>query len=202
MASEDPPADPAAETSAEVTDTSQQPATCYACGAEVPAGETRCPVCGRRQVRQCYCGALIPVTASRCPECGADWSQSVRVRRKSRSRQLRPLTAARYAGMGALVALLVAGLAHVLVTALAATALGAEEAMPKGVAARVGLALAALGGGIGRAIDLVASHAAALLAGLLVMAVGAAAGVVYYLGRTRILPRLTVKKRTRRKRRR
>lgn len=202
MASEDPVVDATNEMDVEAAGTEQQARTCYACGAEVPAGERRCPVCGRRQVRECFCGARIPVTVIRCPECGADWSQSVRVRRKSRSRQIRPQTAAKYAALGALAALLVAGLVQVLVTVLAAAALAPGEAMPKGLAAKMGLAVAAVGGCLSRMADLIGSYMATLGIGLLVMALGAAAGVVYYLGKTGVLPRLVSKKRTRGKRRR
>jgi len=199
--SEDSVVDAANETDVKAEDTGQQTTTCYACGAEVPAGEKRCPVCRRRQLRQCYCGAWIPVTASRCPECGADWSQSVRVKRKSRSQQIHPRVAARYAAVGALAALLVVGLIQVLVTVLAAVALSPGEAMPEGLVARMGLALATVGACLSRTVGLIASHMATLGLGLLVMALGAAVGAVYYLNRIGALPWSAPKKRTQRKRR-
>jgi len=89
-----------------------------------------CPACGRRQYRICYCGNRIPVNTAECPHCGADWSDSTRVKRKkSRSSRLNSAGLLRSAGIGAVIALVIAGLFNIFITYFAA--IGVEgEALP------------------------------------------------------------------------
>jgi len=173
---------------------------CYSCGAEVPAGESHCPVCGKRQLRTCFCGARISVTTLRCPECGADWSQSARsnreagqsgdtrVKRKSRSQRVRSDALGSHAVIGALAALLLAGLISLSVTRLASQALEPGETMPPSFSAKLGLAAAAVRAGVTRVGRVLSGHAHTLIAGLALMACGAALGALYYLHTLGFLP--------------
>ncbi len=159
---------------------------CYHCGAVLDGAEV-CPQCGRKQYRVCFCGERIPVNARVCPHCGADWSHSRRVRRKSRQQKLSYQQLARFAGLGALVAVVAAGLLHLIITGLAQRSLSPEQTLPASLLERMGLALhtiqqnlAKLGEGIMQWGGSVAVIAAVAL-------VGAGVGVVIYLMRTGVI---------------
>lgn len=157
--------------------------TCAHCGALVAAGERSCPQCGRGVYRTCFCGWRIPATQAMCPNCGADWSQSMRVARKSRSRTPRKRTGLRHAAIGAAAALALAFVVYVVVTGLAATA--AVGDVPPGLLDRLGLAAQGLGrlaAGIWAAI---ARYAGAIGAVLAIAALGALIGVAWYALRLR-----------------
>jgi len=94
---------------------------CYRCGRELPADAKTCSACGRRQYRICYCSNRIPVDTAECPHCGADWSDSTRVKRKkSRSSRFNSAALLRSAGIGAVIALVIAGLFNIFITYFAA----------------------------------------------------------------------------------
>lgn len=180
---------------------SGQERTCYSCGAEVPVGRRHCPTCGARQVRTCFCGARIPATARRCPECGADWSLSTRVKRKSRSRRVRPHALAAYAAGGAVAAALLAAIIELVVTGLAAQALQPGEGMPPAFGGKLRLAAAAVGSFLGRMARVASSHQAGLKTFLVVLLMGAVLGALYYLHHVGLLNRTQGASRSRRKRR-
>lgn len=161
-----------------------EPIICYSCGTELPEGRRHCPGCGRSQFRTCYCGSSIPVTSITCPYCGADWSQSARVRkRKSRSHKTRPGQVASYALAGALAAFFLAALLNAIVSSLARRSLGPGEAMPAHPVERLVLAAQTMLTILGRAWEFAATHGGSLLGFFLVLVVGAAAGVLYYLAK-------------------
>ncbi len=114
-----------------------------------------------------------------CPNCGADWSQSMRVARKSRSRTPDVRKIMRHAAKGALVALVLSALAYVLVNALASAAAGGER-LPPGFGARLGLVVDGVVGLLGAVGATIVRHARLILTVLLVVAVGAIGGVLFY----------------------
>ncbi len=151
---------------------------CAHCGALVAEGQSSCPECGRGVYRTCFCGWRIPVTQAICPNCNANWSQSMRVARKSRSRTPRRRTALRHAATGAVAALVVASVLYVVVMWLASTAAGGEP--PSGPLSRMGLAaqgLRELAAGVWAAIVRYAGAVASVLA---IAALGALIGVGVY----------------------
>ena len=162
-------------------------AECHRCGAAIPAGQGRCPECGRRLYRVCYCGWRIPVTTPRCPQCDADWSGSSRVRKRTHSHKVQPARLGAYAVAGALAALVIATMSGVIMNALASRALSGGESLPPGIIDRLGLAW---NGGVqllGAIAHRVAGVGAALSIVLVVVVVGAGIGVVLYLTREDLL---------------
>ncbi len=153
--------------------------TCAHCGALVEADQRSCPQCGHAVYRTCFCGWRIPATQAVCPNCGADWSQSMRVARKSRSRTPRRKRMLRHAAIGAGAALLLAFIAYALITALAATA--TDSNLPQSILDRVALA----GQGLGRIAAgtwaAIARHAGTVASVLAIAALGAAVGVGLYI---------------------
>ena len=154
---------------------------CYRCGEPIEAGEEHCPHCGRRLYRICFCGWRIPVNAESCPQCQADWSGTMRVRRKSRRHRFSSRRLGTYALVGAAAALVLAALCGWLVVKLAERALPEGKGMPAGFAEQMGLARQ----GAGKLVNTVGERLAGLGAGLglaaLILFVGALVGVLIYL---------------------
>lgn len=154
---------------------------CYRCGEPIEGGEEHCPHCGRRLYRVCYCGWRIPVDAESCPQCHADWSGTMRVRRKSHRHRFSLRRMGSYALLGAAGALGVAGVVGWIVIQLAERALPAGTAVPPGFAAQLRL----VGQGLADLVATVGERMAGLGAGLglalLVLLAGAVVGGLLYL---------------------
>jgi hypothetical protein len=153
---------------------------CSSCGTGVPEGRRSCPVCHRGVYRTCFCGWQLPATAEVCPNCDADWSQSTRVARKSKSHKAKTRSAIRYAVIGALGAVLLAFLAHWIISALARVAADGTS-VPSGVGQRISLAaegLVRLAGSIG---TFFARNAETMLLVAGIMLAGAIAGIGIYM---------------------
>jgi hypothetical protein len=159
-------------------------------------------VCHRGVYRTCFCGWQLPATAEVCPNCDADWSQSTRVARKSKSHKAKTRSAIRYAAIGALGAVLLSLFVYWLISALARVAAG-STGVPSGVGQRLSLAaegLVRVAGSIGAFF---ARNAGTMLLVAGIMAIGAIAGIVIYMVRRRSRPGHTSRtsRRVRRKRR-
>jgi len=154
---------------------------CYRCGEPIEEGEEHCPRCGRRLYRVCFCGWRIPVDAESCPHCHADWSGTVRVRRKSHSRRFSSRRLGSYALLGAGGALLLALICSWVVIKLAERALPEGQAMPDGLADQ--FALAWHGGAelMGTAGERLSRLGAGLGIVLAILLVGAIIGTLLYL---------------------
>ncbi len=154
---------------------------CTTCGTAVPEGVRSCPVCHRGVYRTCFCGWHLPANERVCPNCGADWSQSARVARKSRSRTPSTRKLIRHALVGALAAAVAMIMVLILLTAFAKLGMSAGEAAPRAVGDRLALAAA----GVVRLLRLVwgglVRYGPAILAVIGIMVVGAGAGIVVYL---------------------
>ena len=171
----------------EQSQTSEPTKECYSCGRQMSADAKTCPVCGRRQYRVCYCGNEIPVNAAECPHCGADWSNSSRVKRKrSRSSKVNSAAVLRSAGIGAVIALAVAGLLNVVITYFAT--IGVEgDALPDDFFGLLDMASVGIGR-IGAAWWQAAlAHRGSILAFLICLAVGAGIGVAASLTKVGVL---------------
>ncbi len=153
---------------------------CPTCGSEVPEGGRSCPVCRRGMYRTCFCGWQLPVTERECSNCGADWSQSARVARKSKSRSRRTRDAVRYAVVGAVAAVVAALVIHLVLGGFAALALEGQAAPPRGIGERVRLALSGIATLMEQAWAAVVSYGATVILIVGIMAVGAAAGMAVY----------------------
>ena len=156
---------------------------CPSCGAEVPEGARSCPVCYKGVYRTCFCGCQLPANERICPNCGADWSQSARVARKSRSRTPRTRKLFRYAAVGALVAIAAALVVFGLLTGLAKLAAPEAGGMPTGLAERVALALSGIASLFGRIGAFFVRYGRLMLSILAIVLVGALAGVGVYIWR-------------------
>jgi len=156
---------------------------CATCGTAVPEGARSCPVCHRGVFRTCFCGWHLPANQRSCPNCGADWSQSARVARKSRSRTPNTRKLVRYALIGALAAAAAMILVLVVMTGFARLGMSAGEEVPGAVGDRLALAAA----GAARLARLIwaffVRYGAAILSVIGIMIVGAGAGIVVYLRR-------------------
>jgi len=162
------------------------PERCYHCDAPLEDDRSVCPSCGRKQLRTCFCGHQIGYGMPVCPYCGADWSASSRVRRKSKHKHLDYKKLARFAGLGALLAIVIAaGFAAVTNTLASYYAAQHEITISgdTGLAARVGMAVDGLGLLFARAGQRLANVSDQLCAVLLVVGTGAAGGAIYYLYR-------------------
>ncbi len=160
---------------------------CYRCGAEMAGDAERCPECGRRQYRICYCGNRIPVTAAECSHCGADWSGSTRVtRKKTRSSSVKPRMLLKNAGIGAGIALLVLGIANILVRYFARAGSAGGDVPPE-LFAQIDLAIAGVQGIMGTWWERVARHGGQLVGVGIGLLIGGIAGVGWYLGKMGIL---------------
>lgn len=155
--------------------------TCPTCGTQAPDGARSCPVCHRGLYRTCFCGWRLPANQRTCPNCGADWSQSARVARKSRSRTLKGRKVIRYAALGALTAAAAAVVIHLLLEGLARLAVNDAGAVPGGAAERLMLAAAGLASVARRAMALLVRHGQAIVTIIGIMVVGAGAGIALYL---------------------
>jgi hypothetical protein len=161
------------------------PDMCLACGKELPAGAQVCTLCGRKQYRLCLCGTELAPHESICPECGADWVSNVRVRRRSRSKRVRPSRMAPYAFAGAVAFLIVVSLLKSLVDLLARVGglPASQHAGPLGE-----LYYAWVGLGQAGSVLWERSVQAGVQTLLALALVGAAAGCVWYIIRLRALP--------------
>ncbi len=160
---------------------------CYSCGRQMSADAKTCPACGRRQYRICYCGNEIPVDAAECPHCGADWSDSRRVkRRKSRSGKVNSAVLLRSAGIGAVIALVIAGLLNVVISYFAT--IGAQgDALPDGFLGLLDMAWMGLRR-IGAAWwQAAAARRGSILAFVICVAVGAGIGAAASLAKVGVL---------------
>jgi len=92
---------------------------CHRCGAGLPLDARVCAECGQKLYRHCFCGHVFPSNLNACPECGVEWAKSVRIRRRSHTQRIRPRSMLRQAGIGALIALAVAGVLNAIVASLA-----------------------------------------------------------------------------------
>ena len=155
--------------------------TCASCGADVPEGARSCPVCHRGVYRTCFCGWQLPATEAACPNCGADWSQSARVARKTKSSSARTRNVLRYAGLGALSAIVVALVVQVVLNGLASVATGDQDTIPTGLWERLDLALGGIAELLSRAGAFFVRHGGTILLILGIMLVGALAGVGAYM---------------------
>ena len=150
-------------------------------------GADHCPRCGRRVYRICYCGWRIPVYAERCPQCDADWSASMRVRKKAHTHKVNPKRLASYAMGGALGALLLALLLGALINSLAARTLEEGQSLPSSVTDRLGLAAVGLGQALGTLGQHFAHMSGALAVVLTILVVGAGVGAFLYFSREHLL---------------
>ncbi|MFP4250285.1 MAG: hypothetical protein ACLFU7_11545 [Armatimonadota bacterium] len=183
-------------------DDSAEHLRCPTCGSKVPEGGRSCPVCRRGMYRTCFCGWQLPVTEAECSNCGADWSQSARVARKSKSRSRRTRDAVRYALAGAVAAVVTALVLHLMLRGFASLALEGQAA-PRGIGEQVRLALSGIAKLMEQAWAAVVNYGATVVLVVGIMAVGAAAGMAVYVVRTGILSRQkrSSSRRVRRKRR-
>jgi len=156
---------------------------CYHCSAALDSGAQICPYCGRKQVRTCYCGAEIPVTAKVCPQCGADWSASLRVRRKSRSKQPDWKKLLKFALVGSLLALFLASVLNVAITGLAVRSLATGQQLPNSLSQRFGLALTTIWTALATLGHKLAEKGGGMGPLVIVIVAGAALGVAVYLFR-------------------
>jgi len=116
-----------------------------------------------------------------CPNCGADWSQSARVARKTKSSSARTRNVLRYAGLGALSAIVVALVVQVVLNGLASVATGDQDTIPTGLWERLDLALGGIAELLSRAGAFFVRHGGTILLILGIMLVGALAGVGAYM---------------------
>jgi len=186
-----------------VTDaTDGTPTNCYYCHAPLEGDKKVCSRCGRSQLRTCFCGHQIWYQDKVCPYCGVDWTRVRRRRHKSRHKRVDYKKMARYAGAGAVSAFLVTMLALFVVDVLAHYYVGhykppgaggqvAAVAPPDIASAdfgqRLGMAKMAVGLIVRRVGDKLGAIREELLFGLLVIALGAGAGSLYYLAREGLL---------------
>ena len=161
-------------------DTQQE---CYHCGAALDKGAQICPYCGRKQVRTCYCGAEIPVTAEICPQCDADWSASLRVRRKSKSKKPDWQKLLKFALVGSLLSLSLASVLNLIITGLASRSLATGQQLPNSLIQRLGLALTTIWTALATLGHELAEKGGGMGPLVIVLVAGAALGVAVYLFR-------------------
>lgn len=159
---------------------------CPSCGAGVAPGARSCRICHRGVYRTCYCGWQLPASEADCPNCGADWSQSMRVARKSRSRTPRRGRIAKYALTGAILTLFAGVFGHIIVTGLAIAALGEGESLPAEIGPRLSLAAVGVAQLVTSGVAALSRYATVAVTAIALLAVGAAGGVVVYLIRLRM----------------
>lgn len=159
--------------------------TCGNCGTRARAGARVCAECAHGLYRTCYCGWELPASERTCPNCGADWSQSMRVARRSRSHKPRKAEAIRYALFG--VAWAVGGtvVLYLLATLFALAAPAAATGLPLGLVDRLVLAGQGIAYLVVSAATGLARNLAVISGGLLVVAIGALGGLAAYLLRVR-----------------
>jgi len=155
--------------------------TCGSCGTQAEAGARVCAECGHGLYRTCFCGWELPATERTCPNCGADWSQSMRVARRSRTHRPRKSEALRYALLGVAWALGGTVVLYLLATLFALAAPAAATGLPGGLIERLVLAGQGIAHLAGSAAAGLVRNLAVISGGLLVVAVGALGGLVAYL---------------------
>ncbi len=155
---------------------------CYRCGTPLPEGAQVCPACGRNQYRTCYCGTLIPVIAPTCPNCGADWSQSLRIRRKS---QHQPdwKRMGKFALAGSVLAVMAAAVLNGIITGLARGSLPEDQAIPTSIFQKLGLALSTVWTALQALGQGLAEKGGGTLNTVVVVLAGALIGAGVYLAR-------------------
>ncbi len=156
---------------------------CYWCSTSLPENTRICPECGLKQYRTCYCGTEILVTEPRCPNCGADWSASLRIRRKAKPRRPNYKSMLKSAALGSVIALLAAVLLNAVVTGLASRSLAGDQQIPTSITQKVGLAIDSIGTILQTIGHHLAEKSGGLIAAIVVIAVGAAIGALTYLAR-------------------
>jgi hypothetical protein len=103
------------------------------------------------------------------------------VARKSKSRSAKTRSILRYAGLGALAAMVLAGIIHIVLTGFARLATDGEAVMPSRLGERLELALGGVAELLGRAGSFFMRHGMTILIILGIMLVGALAGVGAYM---------------------
>lgn len=152
---------------------------CHRCEAPLPPGSAVCTECGRKQFRLCFCGAAVPAAAETCPICGTEWSEKIKVRRRSRSSKIKTLPLAQSALLGALITIVVAALLNLIIRALAESS--AHGNLPDSILERLYYA----GLTLGRAVSLLYDRLwGGFLISVVAALVGAAIGTLAYLRRT------------------
>lgn len=174
--------------------------TCPTCGTTVPEGSRSCPVCHRGVLRTCFCGWQLPANERICPNCGADWSQSKRVARKSRSRTPRRSGILRYALIGSVSGLAAVVVAYALITGFALLGTEGGRDLPVALGSRMALAIEGAARLMHFAGRVLLRYVVPVLLLLLILGVGAAAGVGVYLLKVRA-PRKPSRRPARRERR-
>lgn len=156
---------------------------CVRCGTKVNDGSDRCPSCGGPVRRACTCGWELTAAQSECPNCGTPQAHG-KVRRsvrRKRSSRLRSSEALRHAALGALGAIAVAGLLYAIVTALAASAVSADESLPTSIGQRLVLAGQTVSLYVSRVAEKLSRMAVPALIVLGIAAIGAVIGLVFYV---------------------
>lgn len=155
---------------------------CYWCSTPLPEGTRICPECGLKQYRTCYCGTEILVTAPRCTNCGADWSASLRIRRKAKPRRPNYKSMLKSAALGSVIALVVAALLNAIVTGLARRSISGDQQITT-ITQKVGLAIDTIETILQTIGHHLAERSGGLIAAIVVIVVGAAIGALTYLSR-------------------
>lgn len=158
-------------------DTGMDPVTCYHCEAPLSADAQVCSECGRKQYRVCFCGATAHAGLEQCPSCGVDWTERIKVRRRSRAVHVKPRKLLKSALIGALVTVVATAIFNLLVTALAERSIQAE-ALPAAFSARLYYAWLTLSSATSLLFDRLLGGAGPLL---LIALLGGAVGALFYL---------------------
>ena len=155
---------------------------CYSCRTPLLANG-KCPDCGRRQTRICFCGEELYPGEEPCPKCGAEWTATLKIRRRRRRRGVRSGELMGYGVAGIFVALLGTTFIYYVTGMLAQPAAGGTGSSPS-FSERLGMASHAVREGLGRAWSSVAESFGGIAPFLVAALVGALVGVLYYLIRT------------------
>lgn len=153
------------------------PRTCYYCQAPLAADAQVCSECGRKQYRVCFCGATAPAGMEECPVCGADWTEKIKIRRRSRAVHIKPRNLLNSALVGALITIVATAIFNLLVTALAERSIEAE-ALPAAFSARLYYAWLTLSSATSLLFNRLLGGAGPFL---LIAVLGGGVGILFYL---------------------